>query len=141
WISKGYSEEEATKMVSERQKTFSKEKCISKYGEEKGLEIFNERTAKWLNSLFQNGNMVIGYSKSSQILFDLISKKMKIKSYRYATNGGEFKLKRNDGGYYVYDFVDLNHKKIIEFNGDMFHGNPQKYNENDNPHPFRKNLT
>ena len=31
--------------------------------------------------------------------------------------------------------------KIIEYNGDMYHGNPQKYKEDDNPHPFRKNLT
>ena len=33
WIERGYSPDEAVKKVSERQSTFSLEKCISKYGE------------------------------------------------------------------------------------------------------------
>lgn len=31
--------------------------------------------------------------------------------------------------------------KGIEFHGDMFHGNPNKYKTNDYPHPFRKTIT
>lgn len=29
--------------------------------------------------------------------------------------------------FYFYDFTDLSSKKIIEFNGDYWHGNPEKY--------------
>ena len=35
----------------------------------------------------------------------------------------------------------LYEKKIIEFQGDIYHGNPKLFNENDKPNPFKKNLT
>lgn len=41
---------------------------------------------------------------------------------------------------WLYDFVDLNKKKLIEFHGDMYHGNPKKYTAEDFPHPFRKDI-
>lgn len=47
----------------------------------------------------------------------------------------------NDVGHYKYDFVILNLKYCIEFNGDIFHGNPILFNENDCPNPFDKKLT
>lgn len=52
WVKrKGYSEEEAKKIVSERQKTFSKNKCIQKYGFEEGIKKWQERQDKWQNTL------------------------------------------------------------------------------------------
>lgn len=54
WLSKGYNETDAKIKLSERQSTFSKEKCIKKYGEKLGLEIFNERQTKWVESLKNN---------------------------------------------------------------------------------------
>ena len=51
WLSKGYSFEEAKIMLSNRQKTFSREICIKKYGEKDGLKRFNERQKKWVDSL------------------------------------------------------------------------------------------
>jgi len=51
WLEKGYSLEEAKQKHSERQKTFSKEICIQKHGEEKGLEVFNQRQKKWQETL------------------------------------------------------------------------------------------
>ena len=38
-------------------------------------------------------------------------------------------------------FTDIKNKKIIEYNGDDYHGNPNKYNFDDYPNPFRKDLT
>ena len=32
---------------------------------------------------------------------------------------------------YIYDFVDLNKRKIIEFQGDIYHVNPKLFNEFD----------
>jgi hypothetical protein len=57
WISKGYDEEKAKEELKKRQSTFSLDKCIEKYGEDVGLEIFNERQKKWVNSLKNNINI------------------------------------------------------------------------------------
>jgi hypothetical protein len=54
WLNKGFSPQESKNKVSERQRTFSKKICIEKYGEKKGLEVFNERQIKWVNSLINN---------------------------------------------------------------------------------------
>lgn len=61
--------------------------------------------------------------------------------FLFATNNDEYRLNKNDGGKWIYDFTDLKNKKIIEFNGDMYHANPSLYKKGDNPHPFRKNIT
>lgn len=140
WINKGFSEDDAINKVSESQRTFSKEICIEKWGYEKGLEIFNNRQKKWLKSLKDNENMFIGYSKISQELFKKIEEMMD-GDFLYAEKNNELRIKREDGGYYLYDFVDMKTKKIIEYNGDMYHANPSKYKSDDNPHPFRKNVT
>lgn len=47
WLKKGYSEEDAKNIISERQRTFTLEKCIEKYGEEKGKEVWKNRQLKW----------------------------------------------------------------------------------------------
>lgn len=76
----------------------------------------------------------------SQELFTKIDKRFENRNFKYALNVGEFKIKKENGGYYFYDFVDIDNRLIIEYNGDMYHANPSVYNESDNPHPFRKNL-
>ena len=58
WIKKGYSEEEAKQKVSERQSTFTLEKCIAKYGEEEGIRRYTERQTKWsakVEAMYQQG--------------------------------------------------------------------------------------
>lgn len=143
WINKGHSEEEAIKLRSERQKTFSKEICIQKYGKEEGLRIFTDRQNKWQKTLYKNGNLKSGYSEISQQLFyELISEKdiNQLNYILFAKMGGEFVLS-DINGFYRYDFTDLKNKKIIEYNGDDYHANPNKYNANDFPNPFRKTIT
>lgn len=51
YLAKGYSQEESEDLLSERQSTFSLEKCIEKHGEEIGFEIWQKRQEKWLNTL------------------------------------------------------------------------------------------
>lgn len=143
WLNKGYSEEEAKKLRSERQSTFSLEKCIEKYGEELGKEIFNKRQIKWQKSLYKNGKLKSGYSEVSQELFYEIIENIGINDSNYflfAKKGGEFVLS-DINGFYRYDFTDLKNKRIIEYNGDDYHGNPDKYKATDYPNPFRKKLT
>jgi len=144
WMNKGYSLDEAKIKRSQRQSTFSKEKCIERYGESEGLKVFTERQNKWSKSLTENGNMKMGYSKISQELFYNLIENYNINdrsSIYFATHNGEFKLNKNGSGIWLYDFADLNNNKIIEYNGDNYHGNPKKYLAEDYPHPFRKELT
>lgn len=47
----GYSLNEARKMVSLRQTTFSYDKCIEKYGKDLGESIWKSRQERWLNTL------------------------------------------------------------------------------------------
>ena len=58
WIKKGYSEEESKQKVSERQRTFTLEKCIEKYGEKEGIKRYTERQTKWsakVEAMYQQG--------------------------------------------------------------------------------------
>jgi hypothetical protein len=143
WLSRGFSEEESKKKVSEGQNKFSLNKCVEKYGEE-GEEIFNKRQKKWQESLYKNGNLKSGYSKVSQdLFFELLKYYENIEELNYvmfAKKGGEFVLTNNEG-FYRYDFTDLLSKKIIEYNGDNYHANPKIYTQNETPNPFRKNIT
>ena len=143
WLNKGFDEKESKKMVSKRQQTFSLKTCIEKYGSEEGLVKFNERQVKWQKTLYKNGKLKSGYSEVSQELFYKLIENVEIDETNYflfAKKGGEFIL-NDDNGFYRYDFTDLKNKRIIEYNGDDYHGNPNKYNANDFPNPFRKDLT
>jgi hypothetical protein len=144
WISRGFSNDESKKKVSEGQNKFSLIKCIEKYGKKDGKKIFNERQKKWQESLYKNGNLKSGYSKVSQdLFFELLKYYKNIEELNYimfAKKGGEFVLTDNDG-FYRYDFTDLLNKKIIEYNGDNYHANPKIYTISETPNPFRKNIT
>lgn len=47
WLNKGYTEEEANNKLSERQATFTLDKCMARYGEEKGTDIWVDRQRRW----------------------------------------------------------------------------------------------
>lgn len=139
----GYSIEEAKAIISKLQNRFSLEICIEKYGLEEGTKRFEERQQKWLKSLHENGNLKMGYSKVSQELFDKILEHysdLEKSNIYYALKSHEFSLYENNK-IYNYDFVDDKQKKIIEFNGDIFHANPNIYAPYDTPNPHRPNQT
>jgi len=50
WIKKGYTKIDAKQKVTERQKTFSLESCIKKYGKIEGIRRFNKRQETWQKS-------------------------------------------------------------------------------------------
>lgn len=150
WIAKGYTEDEAKQLQSERQRTFSKDICIKKYGEKAGLIVFNNRQKKWqqtIHNRYKDGIVLSSFKTYSDISQDLFNKILKFynennKDYVfYETKNKEYFLLRENKSYYFYDFTDLNQRKMIEFNGDVFHANPNIFNETDTPHPYYKNLT
>lgn len=111
YIKRGFTEDEAKQKIKERQTTFSKEKCIEKYGEEEGLRIFSERQKKWQKTLNSKSLEEIerinkakmfngkGYSNLSQELFNKINDIIKndFKHIFYATNNPE----KNNNEYMV----------------------------------------
>ena len=120
WLAKGYNEKDARKKLSERQRTFTLEQCIEKYGEE-GINVFNNRQNKWQKSLhktFEEHRMNgISQSKFANSIINLLIDKLVTDCDR------EFVLEN-----YSFDFKYKD--KLIEFNGDYWHCNPEIYDEN-----------
>lgn len=140
YLKRGFTEVESLELLTKRQTTFSLKICIDKYGESDGKEVWLDRQEKWQKSLSSNGNIKGGYSKISQILFDDI-----VESYDetdkdnvyYWTKNKEYYI-RTDKSIFLYDFTDISRKKMIEYNGDQYHGNPKIYEADDLPHPYNK---
>lgn len=145
WMLKGYTKSQAEEKVSESQRRFSKDICIEKHGEEEGLKIWNDRQEKWQETLNSKPEEEIikinmkkmfnrtGYSKISNEMFDNVyeqlSNELKASSY-YANNNNEIvKYDKENKRYYRLDFFNSKLNKCIEFHGDFWHCNPNKYNE------------
>lgn len=144
YTNKGYSEEEANQMLKERQSTFSLKKCIIKYGEVEGIKIFAARQTKWLKSLSGNKKLKSGFSGISQELFNELLKYYtddEKKFVYYASHNDEVYLVNDKKTFYKYDYADNKRMKIIEYNGDIYHANPNRFISTDCPTPFDKNLT
>lgn len=77
YLKQGYSEDESQELLSERQRTFSLDKCIDKYGIETGTEVFNQRQSKWqetLNNKSQEEKDEINKNKSCVLIKESESK-------------------------------------------------------------------
>ena len=140
WTNKGYTEDEAKEKISELQKTFSLEKCVNKYGKEDGLKRWKQRQEKWQETLNKKGFHQLGHSKISQELFNEILNHYDTEDKDYVffeEKNKEYTLKNDNGFFYRYDFCDLNKRKFIEFNGDIYHANPKMFSPLDKPNPFK----
>lgn len=140
YLNKGMTEE-AKAALKDRQTTFSLEKLIKKYGVKKARIIFNKRQKKWMKSLIEGGNLKSGYSEISQKLFRSIDSSIANGDFYYATKDKEYFISEKGYRFKQYDFCDRTNKKIIEFNGDMYHANPKTYKSTDRPNPFKAELT
>lgn len=132
--------EEAKTLLSQRQSTFSLEKCIDKYGKENGTQIWLDRQEKWHKN-YKKSN----FSKISQELFWQIAEKVGSLETVYFAQLNEKKQKdlsginnelrlRLDKKIILPDFIDTNTKKIIEFDGTYWHKVKNKdYSFSNNP--------
>ena len=148
YIARGYTKSEAKKLLKERQTTFTLAKCIKKYGEDKGKEVFTARQEKWQATLKSkpieeiqrinkkkaaSSKFLPSYSKISQTLFDKIYAiiKNEYKDVFYATLkthlqntvcNHEYEVILPDGIHrYFLDFYVKDNNKVIEFDGDYWH--------------------
>ena len=131
WINKGYCEDEARKLVTERQRTFTLEKCIEKYGKIEGLKVWQERQFKW-----QMNYRHLNYSKISQELFWNIYFKLDEDECFFAqNNNGQMDISgrnyekrvKTDNSVVSLDFYYPKTNSIIEFDGDYWHSETREY--------------
>lgn len=122
----------------ERQRhTCSLEYFIEKYGEDKGTIEFNRIRNAWIEAGHEN--LPCAISKVSEECFDILHKKyFKNNKVQYGTELGE-RMVQIDNKYYHLDYYDETLSISVEFNGDLWHCNPTKYNAEDIfIHPFDK---
>lgn len=124
FIARGYSTEEAKKLVSQSQLHFSKKICIEKYGELIGLRVWQARQLKWKQSLKDTG-MYLGISKSSLRLFNEVQKYIPTIMY------GKDEQSVTVADHIIWVDCLAPDKKIIEFYGDYWHANPKKFKADD----------
>lgn len=150
WLNKGYSEEDAKKKLSERQRTFTLEKCVAKYGDEEGRRIYEDRQKRWLNTLNdrygdkwdelsskKSPSSPTYFSYESQALFWEIEANRTNKEHksRFALNGdsrnNELEFERDNGRHYFFDYCIPDIKCVIEYDGSRWHNEETKeYDEN-----------
>jgi hypothetical protein len=133
YTNKGLTQQEAKDALSERQRTFSRNKCIERYGLDKGLEIWKNRQEKWqktlkskpadeiirINKSKLNDNF---YSKESIEAFDLLINMVGLKESDYLYKENELVLyDRKEKKCFMYDFCIPNLKIIVEYNGYCWH--------------------
>ena len=117
WIKQGYTVDQACHKVKEIQTTNGLAYYTKRYGEQ-GVEMFNARISQWLDS-DGNKKMIQNRSKKSLELFEQLG--VGYYGVNEKTVRGKQKVHRVDY---------LHGKKIIEFYGDYWHGNPALYSDN-----------
>jgi len=130
WIEKCNGDvERAKELYKERQTTFTLEKCIKKYGKDEGTQIYNDRQKKWLTNLYLNFEEY-GDGRSPQSKWvNNIKEELKLVDFKIPSKEKWIRGKGTNSKAYSVDLTIGN--KMIEFNGDYWHMNPNKYNEND----------
>ena len=113
-------------MLKERQRTFTLDKCILKYGEELGYDIWSNRQTKWLASIkAKYGVLSTGISEIGEYFIQKVINGNKTHML-YGTR--EKYMPNADTLHpFKYDLTNSENKRIIEFNGDYWHCNPNKY--------------
>jgi len=131
WLEKTKGDaEEAKKLFIERQRTFTLEKCIEKYGEIEGRKKWIDRQEKWFSNYRKKS-----YSFVSQDLFWKLQEELQFnpEEIKFATfdNGKRTESVNINKEARLYldtrvvlpDFIHFPSKKIIEFDGVYYHRN------------------
>lgn len=122
---------EAINARAERQATGSLEAFKSRYGEDEGLVRWKARQEKWIKSMNSKSFDEIARINATKLGNGYSVSKAEKEIFSRISHIGarrNLSLSYNDGkNYYIYDiFKD---GKIIEYNGDFWHANPNIYNE------------
>jgi hypothetical protein len=118
------------KLIHKAKYTVSLQYYLDKYGDEEGVEKYYK-----VKESQQNGKFT---SKISQELFRCIHEHLCRDHVYFSDLNKEYLLVDRDitRSCYFYDYVNITRNKCIEFNGDIWHANPDIYEPNDKPNPF-----
>lgn len=128
WLEKTNGDvEEAKKLLTQRQSTFSLDKCIEKYDKEKGREIWLNRQERWHKN-YKKSN----FSKVSQELFwqifecldnssDIFFAELDGNKEKDLSGVNHELVLRLNESIIKPDFIDVEKRKIIEFDGEYWH--------------------
>lgn len=131
YLNQGMSKDDAKKALKKRQSTFTLEKCIQRYGEDKGKEMYIKRQQKWKSSLQKSfnhsGSPYTQSNISLKMITDLCNKlKIEVPEKELCL------INENENKKHNHYFYDFNYKNvIIEFNGDYWHCNPLIWKSSD----------
>jgi hypothetical protein len=137
WIDQ-YGEEEGMRLCKEN-KTRSLENFVTKYGEVEGEKRYNE----WLKKIAKSLRTRNSYSKWSKECCDAVKEYIPDLHF-YAENEIIWQLPAEFQEKLGQKIIspDLFYRgKVIEFNGDVHHGNPRLFESHETPHPHRRHLT
>ena len=121
--------------LSNRQKTFSKKKCIEKYGYKIGTLKWKQRQIKWQNTMNNKSDeekrrinkLKVNGSLKNFKKFNISKAEIEL---CYLLNGeSQFLIENDDNSFYLYD-IKIGENKLIEYNGDYWHCNPNKWKAN-----------
>lgn len=130
WIDLGYSEEEAHIKVREKCISNGIEYYIKKYGEEEGTVKYFNRIEKWEKSLHGKMPGSVYSNISFEIFSEIIKGRTDKQRFMFGSKEKIVKDEINKSFIFPVDFYDTKTNKIIEFNGDFWHANPEIYDEN-----------
>ena len=145
WAKKGFNAEDSKIKVSERQRTFSLDICIEKYGKEEGEKRFSDRQTKWQKiwkEKYNNGDFNTHTFEGHQSIiakefFVHLIERGHLIEFNCFLNKEYTRNFKELGKTFAFDFVHKSSKVIIEFQGDFWHGNPKIF-ERDNILPYNK---
>lgn len=121
-------------------------KDLEKYDEYNPLyEDGKHSIVKWRSGTWKGGNDVVyhdgedchGYSRKAIRWLDKIAKEENI-DIIHAENGKEMRVELGENSWFLVDGYCEKTNTVYEFHGNIWHGNPRLYEDDDTPHPYRK---
>lgn len=129
WLIRGFSDEEAKDLVSNRQRTFTLKKLVQKHGAKEGHKLWADRQQKWQNTLKSKTIEEISRINKKKVSSGGISaaeRKLFIALEPHFENlKTQITLRADDRKSFIFDLGVG--QKLIEYNGDYWHANPAKY--------------
>lgn len=136
WLKEAEGDEQLAKEMHSKSQTRDLSWFVNKFGEEDGKKRYAAKTEKWLNTMGKKSDEEMQkinekkvkksgcfFSKAEKELFTTLKKTFPALTDQKALRRPD----TTDKKYYMYDMCLGN--KIIEYNGDFWHGNPELYDD------------
>ena len=133
WLARGMNDEDAQQMVKIAQKTFSLEKCIARYGEDDGYNVWKNRQEKWMATINSKSPDEIDRINRLKISHGYSISKAEIEILQcireVLPNVQDQVIVKCANRCFIFD-IGIG-KKLIEYNGTFWHADPRFYSEDD----------